>query len=133
MTTRSSRWSFLHQLDRRVEGFLAEGVAVATPGQGVGLVEERHAAAGLGHHVLGLDGGLPEVAGTRTYRPEPVVHNGRGPAGWIKPLIRDVWALRQNRTVPDAIYVALARYLAVPAGDPGLTSEPRADRCPGPS
>lgn len=46
----------------------------------------------------------------------------------VKPLIRDVWALRHNITIADAVYVILARHLAagLVTGDRRLARAPAA-------
>ena len=58
----------LDQLDDRVDGLVAE-VALAAPGQGVGLVDEQHAADGLLEDRLDLERGLADEAG---HQPGPV-------------------------------------------------------------
>ncbi len=45
----------------------------------------------------------------------------------VRPLLREAWSMRRNLTVPDAIYVAMARGLGVPlvTTDLRLAATPR--------
>ncbi len=51
----------LHGLEERLDGLAAE-VVLAAGGEGVGLVDEEHAAEGGLDDLLGLEGGLSDVA-----------------------------------------------------------------------
>ena len=58
----------LDQLDEGVDGLLAE-VLLASPGQGVGLVDEQHTLVGLVEHLGDLQRGLPHEP---RHHPRPV-------------------------------------------------------------
>lgn len=44
----------------------------------------------------------------------------------VKPLIRNVWTLRHNLTIADAVYISLARHLTAPL----VTADNRLARAP---
>ena len=73
---------------------------------------QLHGAVTAGRAEVAVD----RLLGLRTRRVE------------VKPLIRDAWALRRNLTIPDAIYVVMARHLAAPlvTGDQRLSRAPAA-------
>ena len=53
----------LHVFQQDLDGLPAEVVPVVLIHQGIGLVDEQHAADGLLDDLLGLQGGLPHKAG----------------------------------------------------------------------